>query len=266
VTTTAPVSSSAANDGLRRPHCATFKDGMPVGEDENVDPAAIRRYRTLRHRGASLPGPHGLVTKGTREPMIALRRMARVRCVAGFFLSAAPLVFACAAALAGQLTMPYIDPTYFTSIPFGTHSHWAQPWRSYMETTPAAVFVDGTGINFNVNSRQADNVAAMLARHGIHHARVEIGWRSFDYDHEDRLNDSSIAPKLAALRHNGLRPLILLNANSGAPCPIPILRKTVVRNAARGDRMLELDSVDGLTPGYSGLPHLGEDYGTWLRS
>jgi DNA-binding transcriptional regulator YiaG len=25
---------------------ADFKDGMPIGEDENVDPAAIRRYRT----------------------------------------------------------------------------------------------------------------------------------------------------------------------------------------------------------------------------
>jgi hypothetical protein len=102
----------------------------------------------------------------------------------------------------------------------------------------------------------------MLARHGIHHARVEIGWGSFDYDREDQLKDLSIAPKLVALRDHGIRPLILLNANSGAPCPMRILRKTIVRNAKRGDRMLALDSVDGLTPGYSGLPHIGEDYGT----
>jgi hypothetical protein len=43
VTATSPVSSSTANDGLRRPHSAAFKDGMPIGEDENVDPASIRR-------------------------------------------------------------------------------------------------------------------------------------------------------------------------------------------------------------------------------
>jgi hypothetical protein len=41
--TATPVSSSTANDGLRRPRRAAFKDGMPSGEDENVDPAAIRR-------------------------------------------------------------------------------------------------------------------------------------------------------------------------------------------------------------------------------
>jgi hypothetical protein len=43
VTATSPVSSSTANDGLRRPRRAAFMDGMPIGEDENVDPAAIRR-------------------------------------------------------------------------------------------------------------------------------------------------------------------------------------------------------------------------------
>jgi hypothetical protein len=43
VTATSPVASSTANDGLRRPRRAAFKDGMPSGEDENVGPAAIRR-------------------------------------------------------------------------------------------------------------------------------------------------------------------------------------------------------------------------------
>jgi hypothetical protein len=40
----------------------------------------------------------------------------------------------------------YIDPSYLTDAPFGTHSHWLQPWRAYQETIPAQRFLDAQGI------------------------------------------------------------------------------------------------------------------------
>ena len=48
------------------------------------------------------------------------------------------LCLACGAASGqGGITKPYIDARHLTAIPFGGHSHWAQPWRAYMETVPA---------------------------------------------------------------------------------------------------------------------------------
>jgi hypothetical protein len=116
-----------------------------------------------------------------------MRRAIRAPLKTGIFALVATFSGTCCIALAGQLATPYIDPAYFLNVPFGTHSHWAQPWRAYLETVPASVFVNGPGINFNVDSRQADDVAAMLAKHRIRHARIEINWNAFDYDQEDRL-------------------------------------------------------------------------------
>ena len=38
----------------------------------------------------------------------------------------------------GNTLQKYVDPSHFTSLQFGTQSHWLQPWRSYLETIPAS--------------------------------------------------------------------------------------------------------------------------------
>jgi hypothetical protein len=162
-------------------------------------------------------------------------------------------------ATATQLTGAYINPAYLT--PWGSGSHWIQPWRAYMETVPASTFVDGTGINFNVDPQQAENVAEMLAKSGVHHARMGLEWGSFNYDHEDELDDKSIATRLLVLKRHGIRPLIVLNAHSGRPCPSRLFRRTVTKDAARGDRTIALDSVDGIVKDFSGLSNVGKDAG-----
>ena len=158
------------------------------------------------------------------------------------------------------VTRPYTNPAQFTRIPFGSHSHWLQPWRAYIETVPATTFLNGTSINWNVsNSANPDIVAAMLAKHGIRRARLEIGWGDIDFDDETKLipeNAARLRAILIAFKKYGIRPLILLNANQGMPCPTEVFERTVEEDANVGDTQLALDDVDGLVIDHSGLSNV----------
>ncbi|MGI4790996.1 MAG: hypothetical protein ACRYFS_19390 [Janthinobacterium lividum] len=155
----------------------------------------------------------------------------------------------------GQL-QPYTDPDQQTKMYFGAISPYAQPWRAYLETMPATTFLNGTGINF---STQGDPDVRMehLARHGFAHVRLEIGWGEVNYDDETKLNNAdSMRPILLACRKWHLRPVILLNAHQGVPCPTQLFERTVTVAARKGDRQVTLDSTDGLILGHSGLSQL----------
>ena len=155
----------------------------------------------------------------------------------------------------------YIDPKYYLGLPFGYHSHWIQPWRAYLETIPAHKFLDGVGIVFNLNLKKTDInpdlIADMLARHGVKQARLEINWNRVNYDDQTKINNpEEIVPNLLALKKHKLRPLILLNANDGAPCPMKVFRKKLSRNADVGDLEIRLNNTDGIIPNYTGLSHI----------
>lgn len=168
------------------------------------------------------------------------------------------LAISCMKSSTGTLSNPYTNPAHFTSLPFGTHSHWLQPWRAYLETVPATTFLDGTGINFNVKkSVNPELVAQMLAKHGIRRARVEIGWGKIDFDDETKIaNEAEFRSPLLALKKYGIRPLILLNAHHGAPCPVKFFKRTLLADARSGDTKVQLNDVSGLKVGYSGLSNL----------
>ncbi|MDQ2799599.1 MAG: hypothetical protein M3Y13_08160, partial [Armatimonadota bacterium] len=150
----------------------------------------------------------------------------------------------------------YTDPDQQTKIPFGGHSHWAQPWRAYLETVPATTFLNGTGINYS-NQGDPDLRIQHLARHGFARVRLEIGWGNVSYDDETKLtNANSLRPILQACKKYHVRPLILLNAHQGVPCPVRFFDRAVTVAAHKGDRQVTLDSTDGLIVGYSGLSQL----------
>src|SRR3954447_4820324 len=114
-----------------------------------------------------------------------------------------------------------IDRKQQTALAFGKRSHWLQPWRAYLDTPPATRLRDAIGINFNVKPQDAEATAALLQRSGFRRARIEIGWDQISYDHPDELGKhEALHPLLGALGRHGIRPLILLNANHGAPGPI----------------------------------------------
>ncbi len=181
---------------------------------------------------------------------------------------------------------PYVDLLQ-QQIPFGARSFYLNPWRAYMDTWPASQYLNCLGINFNVNADQAwftarkmwaaqkhhpaggfqildrkytrrlESVTAqVLAEAGIGSARLEIGWGSLSYRHPSRLNHPTAARVkmiLRALKAADIRPLILLNANSGFPCPIKFIHVRLTKLAKKGARRIRLADVSAVRPGYTGF-------------
>ncbi|HUN78657.1 MAG TPA: hypothetical protein VMU32_07050, partial [Solirubrobacteraceae bacterium] len=152
-----------------------------------------------------------------------------------------------------------IDPRYLTEVPFGTSSFWVQPWRAYMDTWPAARLDDGLGINFNVGPDEAEAVAQLLQENGFALARREIGWGALSYEDPEEFSDEArIDTVLGALHNHGLRPLILLNANSGAPGPALQLRLETLAAAPAGAQSVRLSPAAAaqVVPGKTGFDDL----------
>ena len=155
------------------------------------------------------------------------------------------------------LAGPYTSEKYLLDQPFGINSQWIYPSRSYLKTVPAAHFLQGVGINFNPSGENADLVAEMLAIHGFKRMRVEIDWGDLDYATESNISSQpSLIAALQAAQKWGLRPLIVLNANQGNPCPHLSMTHTVMANAAQGATSVQLDGTSDLVIGYSGISNL----------
>jgi hypothetical protein len=155
----------------------------------------------------------------------------------------------------GRLIRP-IDPSQQTAVAFGERSHWLQPWRAYLDTMPAIRLQEAIGINFNVAPEEAASTAQLLTRSGFRKARVEVGWGEIDYEDPSRLdNPSRMEALLDALRDNGIRPLILLNANHIRPTPARDVSLRLIEAAPRGARSVRLDlaSAGEVVPGLTGI-------------
>jgi hypothetical protein len=149
-----------------------------------------------------------------------------------------------------------IDPAQQTALPFGYRSHWLQPWRAYLDTPPASRLRHAVGINFNVAPADAGATAKRLAASGFTRARFEVPWGAMSYEHPDQLqNPAWVDAKLAALRDNGIRPLILLNSNDADPVPTRFFSARVLAPAAPGTRTVLVDKTTAqqLVPGLSGF-------------
>jgi hypothetical protein len=143
----------------------------------------------------------------------------------------------------------YTDPGQ--SLPWTNRSYWTQPWRSYMDTVPASKLIDALGINFNVEGKQAASTARLLEESGFTRARIEFNWGNLTYDDPDQLDPNfrkTLVAKLSALREHGLRPLIVLNANHGNPCPSKPVTLSLLTPADAGDTQIHIDPAS-IEPG-----------------
>jgi outer membrane biosynthesis protein TonB len=164
-----------------------------------------------------------------------------------------------AAAAPGGVVRDPIDPGYLTGSPFGTRSFWIQPWRAYLDTWPASRLLGALGINFNVTPAEAEGTARLLQSSGFQLGRIELSWNLLSYEDPDRFADpAGVRQRLVAMREHGLRPLILLNANSGGPGPALNLSLTTTDAAAAGARTVTLDpaSAAAVVPGKTGFDDL----------
>jgi hypothetical protein len=149
-----------------------------------------------------------------------------------------------------------IDSAQQTLLPFGARSFWLQPWRAYLDTVPGTTLRDALGINFNLEPDQAARTAHLLAAAGVRRARVEFGFNSVRYDDPSSLaNPGRFDAILQALKDNGIRPLLLLNANHDEPTPVLRQTLTLAANAPAGATSIHFtpDSVGAIVPGRTGF-------------
>ena len=160
-------------------------------------------------------------------------------------------------ATARALEGAYIDPQQ-QEVRFGAWSFDRVPYRAWMDTRSGDVVWRGFGVNFNVNDKaEVEPVAHALALAGVSGARVEVGMGSFSYDDPTQFSDKNqlenLRRRLVALQLNGIRPLILLNANSGAPVPMKGETVQLSEDAAVGDMTIVLADTSKVRVGYTGL-------------
>ena len=147
------------------------------------------------------------------------------------------------------------------NLPFGTHSHWLQPWRAASDTVPAGVVGHGCGVGLdNIESPMRAGTASLLAQAGFRLVRLEIGWGDVDFESESRLlSADSVRSTLWECRAVGLRPLILLNAHHGRPVPARMFPVRLASPADKGIYSIRLTSTAGIVSGRSGLCGLTGD-------
>ena len=181
------------------------------------------------------------------------------------FVASLSVLFVIALCLVATACGAGTGPTTITNytsksqeLEWGYRSQWKQPWRSYLETVPATTFLNAVGINFNVPAGQAASTAKLLGDSGFTRARIEVGWNSVEYNNPSKLTaakQQSLRTTLTALKENGIRPLILLNANSGEPTPMKNEAVTLTSAAAAGATEIHVStaSVPKLIAGRSGI-------------
>jgi hypothetical protein len=149
----------------------------------------------------------------------------------------------------------YVDPAQ-AALPFPYYSLDRQPWRSYLEVTPAATYLTGLGVVWGpaVAGKTDGQIASDLAWAGFRRVRIEFPWGAMRWDEEGADADfaARTASILRALKANGLRPLILLNAHHAAPCPLRNAVWRVARPVTAGERRIRVQgSAAGIVPMYS---------------
>jgi len=147
---------------------------------------------------------------------------------------------------------PYEDPKHY-NVPFGIISYFNHPWRGYMDTWPASRYLDIVGANWNVDAKYAEVMVPILRECGFRGLRVEIGWCNVGWDdkmdpgHRKRFQD-----QLNIFKAHGIRPLILLNAHHGVPCPMRDINVELLADVAPGDRSFKLKDASQIRVGYTG--------------
>lgn len=164
-------------------------------------------------------------------------------------------VFAQEAALQG----PYENPLH-QEVPFGRRSFYLAPWRSYMDTRNADCYLNGLGFAWSGTVEEARPTFELMTQAGFRHVRIEYGWGNLQFgddpDAPDRFSDDMtdrMTKVLQAARDTGLRPIILLNAHHGAPCPAKYREVELLEDAPEGSREVRLNFIEDVRPGYSGI-------------
>jgi len=150
---------------------------------------------------------------------------------------------------------PYENPLQAV-VPFGIISYYNQPWRAYMDTWSVDKYLDSLGTQWNVEAKYMEPLCQLFQETGISSIRYEVGWANVGWNDELMPHvKANMLRDFALFKKYGIRPLILLNAHHGVPCPVRDVNIVIAADAKKGDHLLKLQTWDGVTPGYTGIQH-----------
>jgi hypothetical protein len=177
--------------------------------------------------------------------------------LAGTLVAAAALAFPLSseAQTVWQTLAQPIASGQLTQLPAGG-SEYMQPWRSSLVTRPATALTGAIGINFNVTPTEAAATAQLLHASGFARVRLEVPWAAMSYTDPGQLaSPSKLDLDMTAMRDNDLRPLILLNANSGMPGPSAGVTLDLTAAAPQGATTVSLSDASAaqVVPGLTGF-------------
>ena len=155
-----------------------------------------------------------------------------------------------------KLDGPYEDMSQ-TPPPFGIMSYYSQPWRAYMDTWPASKWLGLPGVGWGGDAKYADAMAQLMGETGIRYARVELGWGTLDENDQIPADAKERWTRLLhVFQKNGIRPLFLLNAHHGGPCPMRGFDAVLAQAAKKGDRVVHFAPGTKMKVGYAGFTNL----------
>jgi hypothetical protein len=102
----------------------------------------------------------------------------------------------------------------------------------------------------------ANATAQLLGDSEVRRARLEVPWNAMSYADPSQLADpAQLATYISAFRAHSLRPLILLNANSGLPVPALRFDLNLTAPAPAGATTVSLDPASDaqVVPGLTGI-------------
>jgi hypothetical protein len=154
-----------------------------------------------------------------------------------------------------KMTGPYEDPGQ-ANVPFGIISYFNTPWRSYMDTWSASRMTNFCGTQYNVDIKYTEALCQLLEESGIRNMRVEIGWGGTGWD-DDLMPHMKVrfTQIFSILKKHNIRPLILLNAHHGVPCPVRDVWVEVLADAKKGDKIIKFKDTNRIRIGYTGFQH-----------
>ncbi len=160
----------------------------------------------------------------------------------------------------GETLTDPIDSRFLTELPFSARSFWIQPWRAYLDTWPASRLLEAVGVDFPINAALAEDDAQLLQDSGYKLARMGISWHAISYSDPTSFSANhlgNIVTRLTALHKHGLRPLIVLDANSGAPAPLEHVTLETLEAAPAGAQTVKLSETSAalVVPGKTGFNH-----------
>jgi len=147
---------------------------------------------------------------------------------------------------------PYEDPRHL-NVPFGIISYFNHPWRGFMDTWPASRYLDIVGANWNVDAKYAAAMVPILKECGFRGLRINVSWNNIGWDDKmDPGQRQRMQEQLRIFKANGIRPLILLNAHHGVPCPMRHIEVELLADVNPGDRSFKVKDGSKIRVGYTG--------------